>query len=124
MNYFLSFVLYYLVSFFCRGIEPSSSAADVKKAYRKAALRHHPDKVSGHQFVFFNFCVPYLIFVTHLSLQAGQFLVRNENLDDGVWREVFAEVHADADRLFKMIGEAYTILSDPTKVYMLMNPEF
>ncbi|WOL13677.1 hypothetical protein Cni_G22450 [Canna indica] len=27
------------------GIEPSSSAADVKKAYRKAALRHHPDKV-------------------------------------------------------------------------------
>lgn len=29
----------------CRGIEQSSSAADVKKAYRKAALKHHPDKV-------------------------------------------------------------------------------
>lgn len=28
-----------------RGIEPSSSAMDIKKAYRKAALRHHPDKV-------------------------------------------------------------------------------
>ena len=28
-----------------RGIEPSSSAVDIKKAYRKAALRHHPDKV-------------------------------------------------------------------------------
>nr|CAB3476870.1 unnamed protein product [Digitaria exilis] len=27
------------------GIEPSSSAVDIKKAYRKAALRHHPDKV-------------------------------------------------------------------------------
>ena len=71
--------------------------------------------------MFFNFCVPHLIFVTNLSLQAGQFLARNENIDDGVWREVFAEVHADADRLFKMIGEAYTLLSDPTKV---MNPEF
>ena len=29
-----------------RGIEPSASASEVKKAYRKAALRHHPDKVS------------------------------------------------------------------------------
>lgn len=28
-----------------RGVEPSCSAADIKKAYRKAALRHHPDKV-------------------------------------------------------------------------------
>ncbi|XP_072982402.1 uncharacterized protein [Typha latifolia] len=72
------------------GIEPSSSAADVKKAYRKAALRHHPDK-------------------------AGQFLVRNENVDDVVWKEIAAGVHTDADRLFKMIGEAYTVLSDPTK---------
>lgn len=26
------------------------------------------------------------------------------------------EVHRDTDRLFKMIGEAYTVLSDPTKV--------
>ena len=29
-----------------RGIESSASASEVKKAYRKAALRHHPDKVS------------------------------------------------------------------------------
>jgi len=27
------------------GIEPSSSSADIKKAYHKAALKHHPDKV-------------------------------------------------------------------------------
>ncbi|URE01316.1 DnaJ [Musa troglodytarum] len=72
------------------GIEPSSSAADVKKAYRKAALRHHPDK-------------------------AGQLLARSENLDDGVWREMAEEVHRHADRLFKMIGEAYSVLSDPSK---------
>ncbi|CAL9759983.1 unnamed protein product [Musa acuminata subsp. burmannicoides] len=72
------------------GIEVSSSAADVKKAYRKAALRHHPDK-------------------------AGQLLARNETIDDGFWREVADEVHKDADRLFKMIGEAYTVLSDATK---------
>ncbi|KAJ6812677.1 uncharacterized protein M6B38_256180 [Iris pallida] len=72
------------------GVDPSSSAAQVKKAYRKAALRHHPDK-------------------------AGQFIVRNENVDDELWREVANEVHTDADRLFKMIGESYTILSDLTK---------
>lgn len=28
-----------------RGIEASNSVADIKKAYRKAALRHHLDKV-------------------------------------------------------------------------------
>uniref|UniRef100_A0ACD5VW88 Uncharacterized protein n=1 Tax=Avena sativa TaxID=4498 RepID=A0ACD5VW88_AVESA len=38
------------------GIEPSCSAADIKKAYRKAALRHHPDKVlhSLHLGIFLN----------------------------------------------------------------------
>lgn len=73
------------------GIKPSDTAADIKKAYHKAALRHHPDK-------------------------AGQLLARSEVGDEGsVWKEISQEVHKDADRLFKMIGEAYAILSDPAK---------
>ncbi|GMI63337.1 hypothetical protein HRI_000003000 [Hibiscus trionum] len=73
------------------GVKPSDSASDVKKAYRKAALRHHPDK-------------------------AGQFLARSENGDEGRLRKEIAEViHNDADRLFKMIGEAYAVLSDTAK---------
>ncbi|KAM0899896.1 hypothetical protein ACQ4PT_020994 [Festuca glaucescens] len=71
------------------GIEPSCSAADIKKAYRKAALRHHPDKASN-------------------------FLVRSENIDDTVWTEIANVIRRDADYLFKIIGKAYAILSDPT----------
>lgn len=54
--------------------------------------------------------------LTSLTLQASQLLVRTDNVDDALWRELADEVHRDADRLFKMIGEAYTILSDPSKV--------
>ncbi|CAK9187685.1 unnamed protein product [Ilex paraguariensis] len=72
------------------GIDPSAATSEIKKAYRKAALRHHPDK-------------------------AGQSLARSENGDDGLWKQIAEEVHKDADRLFKMIGEAYAVLSDPTK---------
>ncbi|XP_039847127.1 uncharacterized protein LOC120706516 isoform X2 [Panicum virgatum] len=71
------------------GIEPSSSAVDIKKAYRKAALRHHPDK-------------------------AGKFLVRSENISDKVWGGITNEIRRDADYLFKIIGKAYSMLSDPT----------
>uniref|UniRef100_K3XE42 J domain-containing protein n=1 Tax=Setaria italica TaxID=4555 RepID=K3XE42_SETIT len=71
------------------GIEPSSSTVDIKKAYRKAALRHHPDK-------------------------AGKFLVRSENISDAIWREITNEIRRDADYLFKIIGKAYSMLSDPT----------
>ncbi|XP_078447062.1 heat shock protein DnaJ with tetratricopeptide repeat-containing protein [Wolffia australiana] len=72
------------------GVEASSDVAEIKKAYRKAALKFHPDK-------------------------ASQLLIRSENTDEKLWKEVANEVHGDADRLFKMIGEAYAILSDPSK---------
>ncbi|KAK4356500.1 hypothetical protein RND71_025471 [Anisodus tanguticus] len=72
------------------GVDTSVGASEIRKAYRKAALKHHPDK-------------------------AGQSLARNDNADDGLWREIAEEVHKDADRLFKMIGEAYAVLSDSAK---------
>ncbi|KAE9593436.1 putative DnaJ domain, tetratricopeptide-like helical domain-containing protein [Lupinus albus] len=72
------------------GVEPSVSMSEIKKAYRKAALRHHPDK-------------------------AGPSLTRSDNGDDHIWKIIAEEVHRDADRLFKIIGEAYAVLSDPAK---------
>ena len=50
-------------------------------------------------------------------IQAAQFLARSDNGDEGrLWKEISEEVHKDADRLFKIIGEAYTVLSDSSKV--------
>lgn len=72
------------------GVDHSAAASEIKKAYRRAALRHHPDK-------------------------AGQTLARTEYGDDALWKEIAEEAHKDADRLFKMIGEAYAVLSDPSQ---------
>ncbi|KAL7586118.1 hypothetical protein Lser_V15G38712 [Lactuca serriola] len=73
------------------GLKGSESSAEIKKAYHKAALRHHPDK-------------------------AGKFLTRCESGADGdVWKQIFETIHKDADKLFKIIGEAYAVLSDANK---------
>ncbi|XP_059308955.1 uncharacterized protein LOC132060091 isoform X1 [Lycium ferocissimum] len=73
------------------GIKSSDTESDIKKAYRKAALRHHPDK-------------------------AGQILARSDAADDGgLWKEISETVRNDADRLFKLIGEAYAVLSNSDK---------
>ena len=45
-------------------------------------------------------------------------LARSEVGDEGqLWKEISQEVYKDADKLFKMIGEAYTVLSDPAQGY-------
>lgn len=73
------------------GIKSSDTESDIKKAYRKAALRHHPDKV-------------------------GQILARSDAMEDGgLWKEISETVRNDADRLFKLIGEAYAVLSNSDK---------
>lgn len=74
------------------GVKKSDTASEIKKAYRKAALRHHPDK-------------------------AAQSLVKSGEVgEEGRhWKDIAELVHKDSDRLFKMIGEAYAVLSDPTK---------
>eukprot|EP00049_Salpingoeca_infusionum_P005698 m.95538 g.95538 ORF g.95538 m.95538 type:complete len:78 (+) comp13058_c0_seq27:542-775(+) len=55
------------------GVERAASTTDIRKAYRRLALRHHPDKCDGQ--------------------------------DDG--------------EMFKLINEAYEVLSDGTCVYAL-----
>ncbi|CAH9079328.1 unnamed protein product [Cuscuta epithymum] len=72
------------------GIKASDPESDIKKAYKKAALKHHPDK-------------------------AVQFLAKTESMEGQLRKDISDKVQKDADRLFKMIGEAYAILSDSNK---------
>jgi hypothetical protein len=48
-------------------------------------------------------------------------LTKNDHGDDGIWKVIADEVHRDADRLFKIIGEAYAVLSDPAKVFYIFS---
>lgn len=43
-------------------------------------------------------------------------MAKADSGDDGLWKEIAEGVYMDADKLFKMIGEAYGVLSDPDKV--------
>lgn len=43
-------------------------------------------------------------------------MVWNEGGDETLWREICDEVRHDAERLFKLIGEAHAVLSDQIKV--------
>ena len=54
--------------------------------------------------------------LTFIMSQAGNFVVRSENINDKVWTEIASVIRRDADYLFKIIGKAYAILSNPTMV--------
>lgn len=43
-------------------------------------------------------------------------MARADNGDNVPWKDIAGGVHNDADKLFKIIGEAYAVLSDPIKV--------
>lgn len=75
------------------GIKASDTASEIKRAYREAALRHHPDKVA-----------------TKFLAETGE----NRQL----WNEIADEICKNADRLYMMIAEAFGVLSEPTKRYV------
>lgn len=51
-------------------------------------------------------------------------MARSDNGDDQILKDIVEEVCKDADRLFKIIGEAYAVLSDPAKVFSAFSSEW
>jgi len=51
-------------------------------------------------------------------------LTKSDNGDDQIWKVIAEEVQRDADRLFKIIGEAYAVLSDPAKVFYIFSTKY
>ena len=70
------------------GIPRECSEAEIKKAYRRESLKHHPDKVCSHQ----NFPVIQCIPNTHIVYFQG----------------------GDEEK-FKLVVEAHGVLSDPRR---------
>ncbi|KAL8522754.1 hypothetical protein ACS0TY_012918 [Phlomoides rotata] len=67
-------------------------------------------------FVFWRwFFICFLTRTLNLEFLGGQSLTKNENSDVAVWKEIAEDVHKDVDRLFKVIEEAYEVLSDPNQ---------
>ncbi|OMO52634.1 hypothetical protein CCACVL1_29157 [Corchorus capsularis] len=75
------------------GVKPSDSKSHVRKAYLNAAHRHHPDKTA--------------LFLAN-NIERG-------DIEGRPWKEIAEQVRKDANRLFKMIGEAYAVLSNPAE---------
>lgn len=48
-------------------------------------------------------------------------MARSDNGDDQIWKDIVEEISKDADRLFKIIGEAYAVLSDTAKVFCVFS---
>ena len=96
----------------CCGYKKSIPQSSIKASSRQSTIFDlHVDK-----YVIF---LDFFCSLTLIMAQAGNFLVRSENIDDTVWSEIVNAIRRDADYLFKIIGKAYAILSDPTMVGFL-----
>lgn len=78
----------------CRGSKPSDTASDIKKAYRKAALKHHPDKV----YYFLDLSIHFVSYryITVYSSYLFMFFVGFRLVSS--WLEVILEMRGDSGR--------------------------
>ncbi|GJW47600.1 serine/threonine-protein kinase tricorner-like protein isoform X1 [Tanacetum coccineum] len=107
-------------------VKPSDVVMEVKKAYRKASLRHHPEKVGQVLAEVDSNCIVKL----YCSFQDNEFLylimeylpggdmmtllMRKDTLADDEAKFYVAET-PNPEWHESMIGEAYVVLSDSTK---------